>query len=40
MDIINDPAHLRDAQTTNYELQAPLETVWKDGTEWRLIVSV
>ncbi len=37
MQTINDPAHLRDAQTTSYELQVPTETVWQDGGEWRLV---
>jgi len=36
MNIINDPSYLRDTRTTGYELQMPLETVWNDGTEWRL----
>ncbi len=37
MSIINNPAYLRDTQTTSYELQAPTETVWQDGSEWRLV---
>lgn len=37
MKIINDPAYLRDAQTTSYELQLPSATVWDDGSEWRLV---
>jgi hypothetical protein len=37
MRILNDPAYLRDTQTTSYELQVPTETVWQDGSEWRLV---
>ena len=37
MSILNDPAYLRDTQTTSYELQVPTETVWQDGNEWRLV---
>lgn len=37
MSIINNPAYLRDAQNTSYELQLPPETVWQDGSEWRLV---
>ena len=37
MKINNDPAYLRDAQITNYELQLPPATVCDDGSEWRLV---